>query len=168
MEFIDHTVAWSKGEDLETILMTVAGVMTLGLAGAFWFFGTTPGAKAIVLPLAAIAAILIAFGIGTLIGSPARLDALIQAWQADPQAFVTAEKARVEGFVSLYRGTIIGAAIACAIAVLIFTLSLNLHLRSIAIALVLLSALGLIVDYFSKERADTYYRAILDESKTVE
>jgi len=163
MELIDHTAAWLKGEDFEMAMLALAGGMVFAVSAAFWLFGTTPAAQAMVLPLLAVGALFVVTGVAGLLGSQGRLDVMSEAWRDDPVAFARAEKARVEGFSALFTGTIIGAALFSAIALGLFVFSENPHLRAIAIVLVLLACAGFTFDFFSKERADRYYGAITGE-----
>ena len=73
------------------------------------------------------------------------------------------EKKRVEDFQYLYKMTIIIASVCFALALLFFYLSSNYLLRAVGLALIFFGMTGLFVDYFSKERADNYYKKILTE-----
>ena len=46
MEFIEHTVAWCRGEIFEGRLLALFGAVVVTLGLLFWRFGSTPGAKA--------------------------------------------------------------------------------------------------------------------------
>jgi lipoprotein signal peptidase len=59
--------------------------------------------------------------------------------------------------------TIIIASISFVLAICAFVLTHNATLRAIGIALVIFGITGLIIDYFSKERADNYYKQIVME-----
>jgi len=89
-----------------------------------------------------------------------------EAYNKDKAAFVNNEKARVEGFQYLYKMTIIIASISFILAIFAFVLTDNPTLRAIGIALTIFGITGLIIDYFSKERADNYYKEITTEMKS--
>ena len=56
MDVIDHTGSLAEGrEQFEVALLALAGLFVLALAGVFWWFGATPGARAMILPLIAVA-----------------------------------------------------------------------------------------------------------------
>ena len=60
MELIDYTNKWVTGEILEDLAMIAGGVICLLLALVAWRWGTSESARAIILPLTALALILIA------------------------------------------------------------------------------------------------------------
>ncbi|WP_420583670.1 hypothetical protein [Ruegeria sp.] len=160
MQFLDHTLAWARGEAFEMSLLATAGVVVLVVAGLMWRFAPTPVGQALPIPLVVVALIFLAGGLGGSIGSQDRLADYAAAFNQDPVAFVHAEKARVEAFEALYTYTLIGAAVAFAAALALFVFSEHATLRAIAVALVFLGLSALIVDMFSKERAVTYANAI--------
>jgi lipoprotein signal peptidase len=59
--------------------------------------------------------------------------------------------------------TIIIASVSFIVALSFFYFSDNYRLRAVGIALILFGMTGLVIDYFSKERADNYYKTILLE-----
>ena len=79
-------------------------------------------------------------------------------------SFIQAEKERVEGFQSLYTFTKYLALGLFATAVCIFFFTQNRYWQAAAIAMVVLGLSGLVIDYFSKERADSYYEVILQQN----
>ncbi len=160
MTLLDHTLAWARGEDFEMALLAGAGLIILMIAALFWRLAATPVSQSLPIPLAAVAFLFLAVGIGGLLGSPARIAAYTTAFEQDPVQFVHAEKSRVEGFEVLYAATIIGAAIGFAVALLIFAFTLHPLARAIAITIAFLGFAGLVFDMFSKERAMTYADAI--------
>jgi hypothetical protein len=51
MNFIEHTVNWCTGEIFEGKMIAMFGITVIIISIAFWKTGTTPFAKAIVVPL---------------------------------------------------------------------------------------------------------------------
>ena len=68
----------------------------------------------------------------------------------------------MESFESLYRFTKYLALSLFALAIIIFFFVENRNWQAIAIALITLGLSGLVIDYFSEERANHYYDIILD------
>lgn len=161
MNLIDYTIDWHKGEAFEATLFGSFGVVVILLAILSWTLGKTPNTQALLIPLLVVGTIFISSGISGVISNQNTIKQLEQLEMTDSAAFVKAEKERVEGFQSLYLYTKIGAGIAFFLAVLLFFVTHNRHWQAIAIALVLLGLTGLVIDYFSKERADHYYQIIL-------
>lgn len=163
MSFIQHSIAWARGEIFEASIMGGVGLLLLVIAFLYWRIGSTPGAKAMILPLLAVGLILGVAGISGRSGNQKHIE---RCEALEPDAlpeFVRAEKERVEGFESLYNFTMILAPICFAAACIIFWLTLNPHARGVAVALLLIGASGLVIDLFAKERGDIYYGKILEE-----
>jgi len=142
------------------LLLALAGILLVMLAGLLWKLAPTPIGQALPIPLSVVAMIFIVPGIVGALGNSSKLAKYESAYEQSPTGFVHAEKARVKKFEDLYTYTLIGATIAFAMAIVMFKLSENETLRAIAVALVLIGLSGLVVDMFSKERATTYEQAI--------
>jgi len=163
MDFVQHSFAWAEGEVFEATLTAAVGVFTVATGLLFWRFGETPNAKALLIPLVLVGLLFTAAGASGVVSNKARVHAFQQAGDADPSGFVDAEQARVEGFGPLFTFTLILAPVCFAGATALFYLSESPHARATAIALVIVGLGGLVIDYFAKERADTYYAHILAE-----
>jgi hypothetical protein len=161
MEFIQHTISWVKGEIFEGKIIGLFGLLTLICSSLFWKFGKTLNSKALIIPLAIVGIVLLAISIGGIVSNNKRLPQYIEAFNKDKTEFVKSEKKRVEGFQYLYKMTIIIAAVGFAIGICFFLFTKSRILKAIGLALIMLGLAGLIIDYFSKERADTYYKAIV-------
>lgn len=163
MSFIEHSIRWADGEQLEAALTAMSGVSLASIAVAFWFLGQTPHARAMLIPLLAVGGLLTfagSFGYASNRDAAARYE---RAYSKDPVAFLDAEQERVEDFESLYTFTLV-LAISCFItAIAMFWLSSNPHVRAVGIALSVVGVAGLVIDNFAKERADIYYEKILEE-----
>ncbi|WP_349663415.1 hypothetical protein IZU89_12425 [Cellulophaga lytica] len=164
MNIIEHTTNWYKGEIFEGTLIGIAGVLLIIVSMAFWKFGKTPNAQAMVIPLAVVGLFIGASGFFMSSGNSKALEK-ITASQIDNQSFVQSEKKRVADFQALYLYTKIGAGICFTIATLLFFISENRHLLAVGIALIIIGISGLTIDYFSKERADVYYNQLIKQAK---
>ncbi|WP_108819942.1 hypothetical protein [Pseudovibrio sp. Alg231-02] len=161
MDFIHYTLQWCKGEILEASLFGVFG-LTLLLSGiAFGWFGTTPHAKAMMIPLIVLGLIGVSTSVFGVINNTQRMTTFAEKYEADPAGFIAEEKQRVEGFEQIFRITY-PLAIAFALGGLaLFFLFSNAHLQAIGIALLILSMQTLTIDMFAAERGEIYYKHIL-------
>lgn len=163
MEFIDHTLNWTKGEIFEAVVIAIFGLLTITIGFVFWKFGETPSAKALLIPFIVVGVLFVGSGISMYMSNQKRLVHFENSYQEDPAAFVVQEKQRVEDFQYLYTITKILATLFFALALIFFWFTKNHYLQAVGIGLILFGLSGLVIDYFSKERADIYYETILKE-----
>ncbi len=64
MEFIEHAIAWCKGEIFEARLIILLGIIVVISAILFYKAGTTPSAKAMLYPLLVVGIMFSAIGGG--------------------------------------------------------------------------------------------------------
>lgn len=162
MELIQHTMHWIKGELFEAKLIVVFAILTIVVAFLFWKIGTTPNAKALFIPLLVVGAIYASIGGGMLYSNPKRMVELPQSYQQNKVEFVKSEKQHVDDFQYGYKVSKIVATVFFLATLLIFWITKNPTWMGIGIALTYFALAGLVVDYFSQERADIYYKAILE------
>lgn len=159
-----EAINWYNGEIFEAVVFGSFGLLLLIVSGILGEYGTTENARHLVLPILAVGAILFATGIGGAVSNKSKIDELKSLEKINETEFLTDEIERVENFQYLYTVTHY-LFIFCAVSALIFFMFMNVNwLKAVGIALVLLGLSGLIIDYFSKERADNYYRFL--KSKT--
>ncbi len=166
MEFIQHTTNWVKGEIFEGTIIGSFGLLTIICSLLFWKFGETPNSKALIIPLAIVGIFFLTITIWGTASNNKRLHQYTEAFKKDKTEFVKSEKKRVEDFQYLYKMTIIIASVGFAIAICFFLFTNSPILKAIGLALIILGLSGIIIDYFSKERADTYYKAIITEMES--
>ena len=161
MELIDCTNKWIAGEIFEGKSILVAGICLLLLALVVWRLGTTEHARAILLPMLAVAVLHIGTGAGMVVSNRQRFTQFAeQCRRQTPQEYVTAENARVDGFMKIYPQVIAFAAASFAVGIGLFAFCTRPWLRATALALVYLALSFLVIDYFSKERAVAYQHEI--------
>lgn len=163
MDFIQHTTNWIKGEIFEAIIFGSFGLLTIIGSLMLWKFGDTPNSKALIIPLAVVGVFFLGTAISGITSNNKRLPQYTEAYNNDKSAFIHSEKKRVEDFQYLYKITIIIASVFFALAIIIFIFTSNHILKAVGIALIIFGLTGLIIDYFSKERADKYYKEIMTE-----
>lgn len=163
MDFLSYTIAWIKGEIFEAILFGASGLLIMIGSLAFLKFGNTPNAKAVIVPFALVGLFCVAAAISLWVSNSKRLVAYPEAYGKNKTEFVLSEKKRVEDFQYLYKMTVIVAGIFFALGIGFFLFTGNHIVKATGLALVFFGFTGLFVDYFSKERADIYYKAITTE-----
>jgi predicted membrane channel-forming protein YqfA (hemolysin III family) len=162
MEFIQHSINWIKGEIFEAYFFGAFGVLLMLSSLMLWKFGETPNSKALIIPLILIGVFFFGTAISGINSNNKRLPEFKEAFEKNKTEFIQTEKERVESFQYLYKMTIIVASICFLLAICAFVFTKNSTLRAIGIALVIFGITGLIIDYFSKERADNYYKIIIE------
>ena len=165
MNFIEHTVNWCTGEIFEGKMIALFGIAIIAISIAFWKFGTTPFAKAIVVPLLVVGLLSATAGSFMVVNNNKRIVSYKAAYQENPTAFVQSEKERTDDFIKWYPYTMYIMS-----AIIIVGISSYLFLggawgRAIGLALILLSLSLLFIDHFSEERAETYHQHIVRELK---
>lgn len=163
MNLIDYTTNWIKGELFEARLIVAFGIMSIIAGFLFWKIGTTSNAKALFIPLIVVGAIYSTIGGGMLYSNPKRMIELPQKYGQDKIGFAKSEKKRVDDFQYGYKVSKIVATIFFVLTLIIFWTTKNPTWMGIGIALAYFALAGLVVDYFSQERANIYYSEILKE-----
>ncbi|MFK7926143.1 MAG: hypothetical protein AB8H47_29615 [Bacteroidia bacterium] len=162
MEFIDHSLNWCKGEIFEAKFITLFSALILLSTLLFWRIGTTPGAKAMIIPLLVVGLLVGSLGIGMLMSNSKRLKDFEQVYQADAQAFIQAEKTRTDEFMSWYpitRYIMLGIGL---LGIGLFVFWATPLGRAIGISLLLIMIGTFVIDHFSEERADIYHAKIIE------
>lgn len=165
MNFFSSTSAWVKGEIFEAILIFVFGIAIILCGVVFWKFGAMPNARALIVPLLATGLVYAALGGSMYISNQRRLPAYQQNFSRNRLEFIQSEKKRVEDFQYMYTISKIVATVFFTLTLLIFWLSKNPTWQGWGIGLTIFAISGLVVDYFSQERAEIYYKAILEALK---
>jgi hypothetical protein len=161
MNFFDSTTTWIKGELFEASFILLFGISTILAGLLFWKLGSTPNAKALLLPVVVTGIIYSVIGGGMLYSNEQRMVAYVQSYQRDHSGFIRSEKKRVEDFQYGYIVSKIVATICFLTTLAIFWYIKSPVWQGVAIGLTYFALAGLVVDYFSSERAAVYYSAIL-------
>jgi MFS family permease len=162
MNFYQHTQNWFQGEIFEGKLMLISGILITVVSLLLWKFGTTPNAKSLITPLF-IVGLLFSIGTGSaLLNYPKRMDSSKFAFNKNPKVFIASEKKRVEDFQILYKYSVIFAAVSFALTILAFGFMNNRTFQSVCIGLMVVAVALIVIDHFSKERAQIYYVEILN------
>lgn len=113
------------------------------------------------IPLLIIAVIFLVVSASLYFANSKREKEFPQLFAQDQQAFILVEKQRIEDFQYQYQISKIVATICFLLTIAIFWLSKNPTWLGIALALSIFGLSGLVIDYFSEERAKIYYTEIL-------
>jgi len=163
MKLFEHTQNWLEGELFEGTIVLVSGIILLIISLGLWKFGSTPNAKALIIPIMVVG-LLFTLGIGSMMFSnQKRILNFEKSHQENPKEFLESEKQRVEDFQVLYKYSVGFAAISFLLTIIAFGFMENRIFQSVCIALMLISVSLIIIDHFSKERAQIYYQHIVNE-----
>jgi len=163
MKLYEHTQNWLKGEFFEGTILLISGIILLIISLILWKFGSTPNAKALIIPIMVVGLLFILGVGGFMVSNQKRISNFEKSYQENPKEFIESEKQRVEEFQVLYKYSVGFAAISFLLTIIAFGFVENRIFQSICIALMIISVSLIIIDHFSKERAQVYYQHILTE-----
>ncbi|PRY30427.1 hypothetical protein CLV58_12448 [Spirosoma oryzae] len=160
--FIRYTIDWCQGEILEGRIVLLFGCLCTLVTLILWRTGTTPNAKALVIPLLVVSLLHVGTGLSMMRSNRARINAFSMAYQANPAQFVQQEKIRTESFMKWYPLTryVVGGLFLIGMLVFLFTTAPLW--KSVAICLLITGFSILLIDYFSEERATQYHQHIIE------
>ena len=161
MNFFDHTLNWLKGEMSEAIIITGFGALALVSGFLLWKYAMTPYGRALVIPTLVVAVLLTGVGISMYLSNQSRVEKMRATFEEGESEFIQAEKKRVEDFQYLYTVSKVIATVSFVVAIIAFWFFKSPVFQSISIGLLVLGVAGLVIDYFSEERARIYYETIL-------
>ncbi len=165
MNFYQHTQNWYNGELFEGKMILFSGILITLVSLLIWKYGTTPNAKSLIIPLLSVG-LLFSIGVSTMmISYPKRMAESELAFKENAPEFILLEKKRVEDFQVLYKYSVGFAAVSFVLTIIAFGFMENRTFQSICIALMLVSVSLIIIDHFSKERAEIYYIEIQKQSE---
>ena len=165
MDFIEHTLNWTRGEIFEGTIIFFSGLATILIAVLFVQYGTTPAAKALFIPLLVVGILFSIAGGYMYISNKNRVIKYQQAYEMNPTDFIQKEKKRVEDFQYMYPLSTAISSAAFILTLLLFWFTNSKTWQAIGVALMIFGAALLIIDYFSKERSAIYYQEILEEMR---
>jgi hypothetical protein len=163
MDFFQHTENWIKGEIFEASIFGSFGLFSIIVGLLFLKFGTTPNAKALIIPLIVIGIFFVGTAISSGITNKKRWSEFNASYVNNKAKFVEGERARVVGFQYMYTATVCIAVLCFVIAITSMLFAQSATWKGIGIGLAIFGITGLIIDFFSKERADVYYIDIIKE-----
>lgn len=157
---IQNTLNWYNGEIFEAKFISGFGLILIISSLLFYFLGSTPTSKALLIPLIVVGLFLTATGVTMGYSNSKKIAEVEQIYNQNNKAFVEAEIKRVEDFQYLYPMSIGISAVSFIIALSLLYFSKNVHLQAVAMALIIFGAGFAFIDYFSKERATIYYEQL--------
>lgn len=163
MEFIEHTIAWCRGEIFEGRMLALFGAVIASLALIFWRVGSTPSARAMFVPLLMVGALALLVGLSMNFSNQARIGTYRTAYAESPSEFVHAERARTEAFIKWYPYTMYTFSVIIILGLGVFLWKPTPLGRAIGLATLVLGLGVLFLDHFSEERAEGYHGQIVEE-----
>lgn len=160
MELIQHTLNWVKGEIVEATIMAIFGAIIVACGVLCWTLGTTPHAKALMIPLLIVGGIPLFMGGMGVVSNKKRIPEYKAAWQQDQHQFILAEKARVEGFDQIFKYSYPAAIIFVIGGAILFFLFNSSHWKAISLAMMVMGVMAYFIDHFAAERAEIYLKHI--------
>ena len=156
MTALDHALNWIDGELVSGGALIAFGLLLVGCGGLLWRYGESTAARAMVLPLVVMGGLItVLSAVGTL-NNVRRIAEFREAYVVDPSVFVEEEIARVQGFMSWYVYTFVGASILIVAGLAAFLIAGAPMWKGIGLAMIVLGAAALHVDFFSKASATQY------------
>lgn len=157
---IENTLKWYNGEIFEGKLILVFGIVTTVLAVTFRIWGSTPNAKALLIPVMVSGLLFTVIGASMVLSNQKKITTVEQSFQKNKSSFFQTEKKRVEDFQYLYPLSIVISLFCFLIAAYFLGFTKNIYLHATAIALAWVGVAFMVIDYFSKERAAIYYQQL--------
>jgi len=162
MKLIEYSTQWAKGEILEGVCILVVGFLALICSFLVWKFGSTFNAKALLIPVFVLGFLLSSMGGFMMYSNSNRINEFKTAYYSNPIEFINSEKTRVEEFQILYPISLGVSGLCFLLTLFAFLVSKSPTYHAIGIALSVFGAVLIVIDYFSKERAQIYYYNILN------
>ena len=163
MKLIEYTVQWAKGEIFEGMCIAIVGLFTLVCSFLIWKYGSTLNAKALIIPTLVLGFVFGLLGSFMMYSNNERISTYQATFDADKDAFVLSEKKRVEDFQYMYPTSLAISSVCFVITILVFAFSKSPTFHAIGIVLSALGSALIVIDYFSKERAQIYYEHIQNQ-----
>lgn len=168
MDFAQHVVSYYKGEWLEAVLLTAFGITTTGLAVVMWQHADQNTLlKGLFYPIAFLAALTVLAGGFGAYNNNQRLATMPAQYAQNQVEFVQAEHNRFEGAKGVNTWwmplKVLWAVLVIAgIAVSFITPNDLTH--GIAIGLIVIGAMGFVIDGFAHHRAKLYTAVLLSQN----
>ena len=163
MEFVEHAVAWCRGEIFEGRMLALFGASVVALAFIFGKLGSTPSTRARFWPLLVDGMAALVVGVSMNFSNQARIPAYRAAYAEDPAGFVQSELQRTEAFIRWYPYTMYTFSVVILLGCGIFLWRPTPLGRAIGLATLVMGLSVLFLDHFSEERAEAYHSKILHE-----
>lgn len=144
-------------------MLALFGAVVVAAAVVFWRFGSTPSARAIVVPLFIVGALALAVGVSMSFTNQARIPSYEAAYAGNAASFVQSERERTEAFIKWYPITMYSFSVVVIVGLAVFLWRPTPLGRAIGLATVLLGLAVLFLDHFSEERANRYHGQIMQE-----
>jgi len=163
MIFIEHTLTWCRGEILEGKIVLAYAFGLIVMSFLIWKFSSITSQKVLFIPLLISAVFYLGIGSTLWISNAKQVEKYQVDYKKDPVAFVQNEKIRTDKFINRYPKTAWSFIIISILALFFYVLSDKSYIQALSLGILLFCFSGLVVDYFSKERAAIYSENIKKE-----
>jgi hypothetical protein len=157
---IQHTLNWYNGEIFEAKFILSFGFILVLIAAIFYYMGSTPASKAIVIPFLTLGIVIVLMSGYGIYSNATKMQTLLAQFDKNPIQFQQDEIKRVEDFQYLYPMSIGISLVSFLVALGLLYFVRNIHGQAIAITLIFFGASFAVIDYFSKERASIYFEQL--------
>lgn len=161
---IQNTLNWYNGEIFEGRFIFGFGALLIISALLFYFYGSTPASKALLIPFIVIGVFFTITGINMNFSNAKKAEEAKEFYKANEASFIDAEIKRVEGFQYLYPMSIGISLVSFLVALGLLYFVKNIHWQAVAITLILFGTAFAVIDYFSKERALHYHNILVNKN----
>ena len=157
MEILKFATEWAKAEVFSARFFIFFALLFLAASTGFWQLGKTEMAKAFIIPSLVAGILLLAVGVGIFFTNKSRVTSFVEAYNENPNGFVTSEIARTQKSLNEYN-TIVFKAIPFLIAgaALLLVLVNKPVWRATAIVIIATMVVILLVDSNAKARIEAY------------
>lgn len=164
MDFAQHLVSYYKGEWLEAALLTAFGVTLAGVAVVMWQYAGQNGLlKGLFYPIAFLAAFTVMAGSFGVYNNQQRLATMPAQYVQNQTEFVQAERNRFEGKSGVNTWWLplkVSWAVLAVVGIAVSFITRSDFVHGIAIGLVVIGAMGFVIDGFAHHRAKAYTAAL--------
>ena len=161
MPFLETMHTYFRGERLEAIwFIAPIGVLLIAFGVVMLKGDRTGFSLGAAVPAVLFGLVLVGTGIGVATRTPAQVEQLSEAYESDPDAMLADEIPRMENVNALFRTTFVAFGAAIVVGLLLTYVVRSDWAQGLGSALILLGALGLLIDGFASRRAIPYTQAL--------
>lgn len=157
MEIIKAAQDWAKGEIFSAIIFMLFGLVYLFAAFGCWQWGTTPLARALVVPILIAGGLLLSAGIGFYFSNKARLADFEPAYKTNPTELINSEIERTSQTIKTYENVALKVFPAIILLAGIIAIFVSTPIwRAICIAIIAFLAVLVLLDSQALKRMKTF------------
>ena len=161
IDILKTALDWAKAEMFSALFFALFGLVFLSASICFWHFGKTDTAKSYIIPFLVVGILLVILGVGLVISNQIRLSSFPLAFDANPNAFLAQEIARIDKTLTGFETAIFKVIpIIIVIAAMLLLFVKSPIWQASMIAVIAMMAVILVVDTNSGARLASYKQAL--------